>query len=180
MTQRVLGIDPGTQHLGYGLLEVKNWEGHYVTAGVLNASKSLSIGERLHRIHSELLQVVGSWRPDVIAVEEPFIPVEGAARGGYKTSVRSAIAVGQAQAVALLAAAQYNLPVFRYPPSQVKSAVSGYGQGSKDQVATMVGLLLKLPSPPEPSDAADALAVALCYIQQERLNSLTRTSPGPV
>jgi len=176
MTQRVLGIDPGTLHLGYGLIEVENWEGRYVTAGVLNAKKSLSLGERLHHIHTELLQLVELLHPDVIAVEEPFVPVEGAARGGAKANVRSAIAVGQAQAVALITAAHYGLPVFRYPPAQVKSAVSGYGQGSKGQVATMVGLLLTLPNPPKPSDAADALAVALCYVQQERLKSLIKTS----
>jgi crossover junction endodeoxyribonuclease RuvC len=112
-----------------------------------------------------------------MAVEEPFVPVQGAARGGPRANVRSAIAVGQAQAVALIVAAHYNLPVFRYAPAQVKSAVSGYGQGSKDQVATMVGLLLNLSKPPEPEDASDALAVALCYVQQERMNTLTRTSP---
>lgn len=177
MTQRVLGIDPGTLHLGYGLIEVDNWEGRYVTAGVLNAKKSLSLGERLHSIHSDLLQLVESLHPDVIAVEEPFVPVEGAARGGSKANVRSAIAVGQAQAVALIAAAHYSLPVFRYAPSQVKSAVSGYGQSNKAQVATMVGLLLGLANPPEPADASDALAVALCYVQQERLKSLTGTGP---
>ena len=175
MTQRVLGIDPGTLHLGYGLIEVDNWEGRYVTAGVLNAKKSLSLGERLHNIHAELLQLVETLHPDVIAVEEPFVPVEGASRGGPKANVRSAIAVGQAQAVALIAAAHYSLPVFRYAPSQVKSAVSGYGQSNKDQVATMVGLLLGLANPPEPADASDALAVALCYVRQERLKSLTGT-----
>ena len=110
MTQRVLGIAPGTLHLWYGLIEVDNWEGRYVTAGVLNAKRSLSLGERLHLIHSDLLQLVESLHPDIIAIEEPFVPVEGAARGGPKANVRSAIIVGQAQAVALIAAAHYGLP----------------------------------------------------------------------
>ena len=100
------------------------------------------------------------------------MPPEVSSRGGHRTSIRSAMAVGQAQAVALLAAAHYGLTVYRYAPTQVKSTVSGYGQGSKQQVAAMVGLLLNLPKPPEPADAADALAVALCYLQQERLNSM--------
>ena len=176
MSQRVLGVDPGTQHMGYGLIEVENWEGRYLAAGVLNAKKSLTIGERLHHIHAELLQLVESLHPDIIAVEEPFVPIQGTARGAPRANVRSAIAVGQAQAVALMVAAHYNLPVFRYAPAQVKSAVSGYGQGSKEQVATMVGLLLNLPSPPEPADASDALAVALCYVQQERTIFVTKTS----
>ena len=76
-------------------------------------------------------------------------------------------------APAVMVAAHYDLPVVRYPPTLVKSVVSGYGQGSKDQVATMVGLLLNLPTRPSPTDASDALAVALCYVQQERLKTLT-------
>ena len=172
MSQRILGLDPGTLQFGYGLLEAQQGEGSYVTAGVMKAPKSLALGERLYRIHTELLALVETWQPDIIAVEEPFVPPEVSGRGGHKTSIRSAIAVGQAQAVALLAAAHHGLPVYRYPPTQVKNAVSGYGQGSKQQVAVMVGLLLKLPKPPEPADAADALAVALCYLQQERLNSM--------
>ena len=173
MTQRILGIDPGTHHMGYGLIDVHNWEGHYVTAGVLNAKRTLSLGERLHHIHTKLLHVVEVWCPEAIAIEEPFVPIESATRGGPKANLRSAIAVGQAQAVALMVAAHYDLPVFRYPPTLVKSVVSGYGQGSKDQVATMVGLLLNLPTRPSPTDASDALAVALCYVQQERLKTLT-------
>ncbi len=172
MAQRILGIDPGTIQFGYGLLEADRGEGSYLTAGVIKAPRSMEIGGRLHRIHTELLALLETWRPDVVAVEEPFIPPEVASRGGHRTSVRSAMAVGQAQAVALLAAARYGLDVHRYPPSQVKSAVSGYGQGSKEQVAAMVGLLLGLSKPPEPVDATDALAVAICHLQHERLNTM--------
>ena len=172
MSQRIIGIDPGTLQFGYGLVD-SSGGGSYLAAGVLKAPRSLEIGQRLHRIHGELLDVMERWRPDVVAVEEPFIPPEVASRGGHGTSVRSAIAVGQAQAVALLAAAYYDLPVFPYPPAQVKRAVAGYGQGSKAQVATMVGMLLGLSKPPEPVDATDALAVALCYLHQERLRALT-------
>ena len=172
MGQRILGIDPGTLQFGYGLLEAERGDGSYLTAGVFKAPRSLEIGERLHRIHTELLALIESWRPDVVAVEEPFVPPEAAGGGGHRTSMRSAIAVGQAQAVALLAAARFGLPVYRYPPAQVKNAVSGYGQGSKQQVAVMVGLLLGLAKPPEPVDATDALAVALCHLQQDRLNAI--------
>ena len=172
MTQRILGIDPGTHHMGYGLIDVHNWEGHYVTAGVLNAKRTLSLGERLHHIHTKLLHVVEVWCPEAIAIEEPFVPIESATRGGPKANLRSAIAVGQAQAVALMVAAHYDLPVFRYPPTLVKSAVSGYGQGSKAQVATMVGLLLNLPTRPSPTDASDALAIGLCHLNQIKLEEL--------
>ena len=172
MGHRILGIDPGTLQFGYGLLEAERGDGAYVTAGVIKPPKSLEIGPRLHRIHEELLTLLETWRPDVVAVEEPFVPPEVAHRGGHRTSMRSAMAVGQAQAVALLAAAHHGLPVFRYPPAQVKRAVSGYGQGSKAQVAAMVGLLLRLPNPPEPADATDALAVAICHLQHERINTM--------
>ena len=173
MTQRVLGIDPGTHHMGYGLIDVHNWEAHYVIAGVLNAKRTLSLGERLDHIHTQLLHVVEVWHPEVIAIEDSFVPVEAVTRGGPKANIRSAIAVGQAQAVALMVAAHCDLLVFRYAPTLVKNAVSGYGQGSKEQVATMVGLLLDLPTTPSPTDASDALAVALCYVQQERFKALT-------
>lgn len=172
MGQRILGLDPGTLQFGYGLLEAGRGEGSYLTAGVIKGPRSMEIGERLHRIHTDLLALLETWRPDVVAVEEPFVPPEVASRGGHRTSIRSAMAVGQAQAVALLAAAHYGLPVHRYPPSQVKSAVSGYGQGSKEQVAAMVGLLLGLSEPPQPADATDALAVAICHLQRERLNTM--------
>lgn len=172
MGQRILGIDPGTLQFGYGLLDAEGGDGAYVTAGVIKAPKSLEIGPRLHRIHTELLSLMETWHPDIVAVEEPFVPPEVASRGGHRTSIRSAMAVGQAQAVALLAAAHFGLRVFRYPPTQVKSAVSGYGQGSKAQVAAMVGLILGLPKPPEPADATDALAVAICHLQHDRLNTL--------
>ncbi|MDE2801885.1 MAG: crossover junction endodeoxyribonuclease RuvC [Chloroflexota bacterium] len=172
MAQRILGIDPGTIQFGYGLLEADRGEGSYLTAGVIKAPRSLKIGERLHRIHTELLTLIETWRPDVVAVEEPFVPPEVAERGGARTSMHSAIAVGQAQAIALLAAAKHGLRVYGYPPTQVKSAVSGYGQGSKAQVAAMVGLLLGLQKPPEPVDATDALAVAICHLQHERLNTM--------
>ena len=172
MGQRIFGIDPGTLQFGYGLLEAEHGDATYVTAGVIKAPRSLEIGVRLYLIHTELLSLLKTWSPDIIAVEEPFVPPEVSSRGGHRTSIRSAMAVGQAQAVALMAAAHCSLPVYRYAPTQVKSTVSGYGQGSKQQVAAMVGLLLNLPKPPEPADAADALAVALCYLQQERLNSM--------
>ncbi len=172
MGQRILGIDPGTLQFGYGLLEAERGDAAYLTAGVFKAPRSLEIGKRLHRIHTELLSLLEAWRPDVIAVEEPFVPPEVASRGGHRTSIRSAMAVGQAQAIALLAAAHFGLPVHRYPPTQVKSAVSGYGQGSKEQVAAMVALLLGLSTPPQPADATDALAVAICHLQHERLNTM--------
>jgi crossover junction endodeoxyribonuclease RuvC len=106
------------------------------------------MAERRFALGPQLLNVVEVWHPEVMAIEEPFVPVEAATRGGPKANLRSAIAVGQAQAVALIVAAHYNLPVFHYPPTLVKNVVSGYGQGSKDQVATMVGLLLNLPTIP--------------------------------
>ena len=109
--------------------------------------------DRLHRIYTELCTLIERWRPAEVAVEDPFVA----------RNARSAFAIGEARAIALLAAAQAGLPVRAYPPAEVKLAVAGYGRGDKTQVAEMVRVQLSLAKAPEPSDAADALAVALCH-----------------
>jgi crossover junction endodeoxyribonuclease RuvC len=117
--------------------------------------------------------VLKAWRPDSVAIEEPFLPRSDDGFG-FRTSAKSAIAVGQAQAIALLAATQASLPVFRYTPAQVKRTVSDYGGGSKEQVQEMTRLLLGLAQRPEPADAADALAVAICHAQRMQSDRLLR------
>jgi len=160
--------------MGYGLLDVHGADARYLAAGAIAARASLPLGVRLSHLRVELLRLIQCWKPDLMAVEEPFVPVEGLGGGGYRTSVRSAIVVGQAQAVALMAAADHNLPVFRYPPARVKSLVAGYGRGSKTQVSEVVRMILGLKELPTPSDASDALAVALCHVQVERARALER------
>jgi crossover junction endodeoxyribonuclease RuvC len=148
----VLGIDPGIAVTGYGLVSLEGREHTCAGFGAIRTSERLSRGERLLEIHSGLLQVIREQAPHEVAIED-----------FYAGHVRAAVAVGEARAMALLAAAQAELPVSLHKPLEVKQFVTSYGQGSKEQVQEMVRALLALDQPPQPADAADALAVALCH-----------------
>ena len=178
MPERILGVDPGTIRMGYGLLEAQGADAAYVTCGVVTASASLTLAQRLWRLHLGLLEVVEREKPVVMAIEEAFVPEGRSAWGEQRSSVRSAMAVGQAGAVAMMTAAARGIPTFKYSPAQVKSAVSEYGRSSKEQVQEMVRITLGLAKAPSPSDAADALAVALCHLQQTRLDDPDHASQG--
>jgi crossover junction endodeoxyribonuclease RuvC len=157
---RVLGVDPGTKFMGFGVLDVDGDMPRCLDWGTLEGGNSKLVHERLYRIQTALIEVVERWKPDQLAIEEPFVaPARGA---------KSAVAVGQAQAVALLLAAPSGMEVHRYGPSQVKSAVANYGGGTKAQVQRTVQILLGLPREPMSEDASDALAVALCHLQYQR------------
>lgn len=160
----ILGIDPGTITTGYGLLEDRDGVVKAVDYGAISPPPRSPIGERLSFIYTNLLQIIGRYRPDVLAVEQPFI----------NKNVKSALAIGRSQAIAILAAAGNGIPVCEYTPAQVKQQVSNFGAGSKEQIQEMVKLQLDLPSIPQPDDAADALAVALCHSGQARLGRLLR------
>jgi len=158
-----LGIDPGTAIMGYGLVA---GDGRTLTAGdygALTTPKGMPSEERLCSLHTRLVELIRIHRPDAVAVEELF----------FNTNVRTAIGVGQARGVALLAAAQAGLRVSEYTPLQVKSAVVGYGKATKEQVQIMTTTLLRLRETPHPDDAADALAVAICHAHSARLDALT-------
>ena len=159
---RVLGIDPGTVRMGYALLldEPVAIEEY----GVLSQSRSLSLPMRLHRLHQDLMVLVDRLSPDEMALEEPFVSQDKNRRTG--------IAVGQAQAVGLIVAASADLLIRTYAPSTVKQAVTGYGGGSKSQVQEMVRLQLGLEEIPQPDDAADAIAVALCHLRTQETERL--------
>jgi crossover junction endodeoxyribonuclease RuvC len=148
----VLGIDPGLSVTGYGLVLWSNEEAQGVAYGALALKQRTPLPERLRQIHDGVGQVIAAWQPAEVAVEDFVVG-----------NVRAAVAIGEARAVVLLAAAQAGLPVFHYQPAQVKQFVTSYGGGQKEQVQEMVRMLLGLDEPPEPLDAADALAVALCH-----------------
>lgn len=154
----ILGVDPGTINLGYGVVDGEE-EMHMIDCGVINLPARLPIEERLRAIYNELNQIIAKHKPSEVAIEEPFI--------GH--NVRSAFAIGKAQAVAILAAINQGLPIFYYSPANIKQQITNYGQSDKQQVQEMVRVQLNLSEPPQPSDAADALAVAMCHIQQRRL-----------
>jgi crossover junction endodeoxyribonuclease RuvC len=174
--ERILGVDPGTIRMGYGLLEARGDTPGYLTCGVLTGGPSRALGERLWRLYQGLLEVVEAWKPAVVSMEEAFIPAGDTVGGGPRGSVRSAIMVGQAGAVVLLVAAAHGIPAFTYTPAQVKSSVTSYGRSDKRQVGEMVRLTLGLEQPPRSADAADALAVALCHLSQRREAELLRAA----
>jgi crossover junction endodeoxyribonuclease RuvC len=155
---RILGIDPGTINLGYGVVDGEE-EIRMVDCGVVSLSARLPMEKRLRSLYSELGKIITRHKPNEVAIEEPFI--------GH--NVRSAFAIGKAQAIAILAAANKGLPIYYYSPAKIKKQVTSYGQSDKQQVQEMVRVQLGLSEPPQPSDAADALAVAMCHIQQRRL-----------
>jgi len=159
---KILGIDPGTVTMGYGVVEVGEDEVTLIDYGALRSSERSPIGERLCFLYEELSKIISSYQPDVVAVEQPFMG----------KNVRSALAVGRAQAVAILAAAKRGIPTYEYTPTQVKQRVANYGASSKEQIQEMVRLQLGLAHVPEPSDAADALAVALCHRCEIHLSNL--------
>jgi crossover junction endodeoxyribonuclease RuvC len=154
---RVFGIDCGSNCTGYGVVDVQ--PGRYetrliaVAAGGLTLAGSQPLPLRLAYIFSELSALLQLHRPDVVAVEEVF----------YSVNAKSALKLGHVRGVALLAAAMQDLPVAEYAPLTIKSAVVGYGMAQKEQVQFMVARLLNLDRAPEPADAADALAIAICH-----------------
>jgi crossover junction endodeoxyribonuclease RuvC len=155
----ILGVDPGTIHLGYGVVDGEE-EMHMVDCGVINLPARLPMEERLRSLYNELNRIIARHKPREVAIEEPFI--------GH--NAKSAFAIGKAQAIAILAAVNQGLPVYYYSPAKVKQQITSYGQSDKQQVQEMVRVQLGLSELPQPSDAADALAVAMCHIQQRRLN----------
>jgi len=159
---RVLGIDPGTLNLGYGVVDEEGREMHMVDCGVLRSSAKLPLEQRLSALYHGLCEVVADCKPDEVAIEEPFVAA----------NVRSALSLGRAQAIAILAAANRKLPVFRYPPALVKQNVTNSGSSSKEQVQAMVRIQLGLDRSPESTDASDALAVAICHLHQRQLDCL--------
>jgi crossover junction endodeoxyribonuclease RuvC len=159
---RILGVDPGTVTMGYGVVEAAENEVALVDCGAFNSPARSPIGERLSYLYGKLLEVISRYQPDAVAVEQPFVA----------KNVKSALAVGKAQAVAILAAAGKGISVYEYTPAQVKKRVANYGASSKEQVQEMVRLQLGLPEVPQPNDAADALAVAICHLREIHLDSL--------
>jgi len=159
---RVLGIDPGTLNLGYGVVDEEGDGMTMVACGVLSLPSKVPVERRLSSFYKELGEIVARYRPDEVAIEEPFVA----------GNARSALAIGRAQAIAILAAADKNLPISRYLPKQVKQRVTTYGGSDKEQVQEMVRLQLGLAQPPQPNDAADALAVAICHLQQKHIERL--------
>jgi len=159
---RILGVDPGTVIFGYGIIDSIEDEVKLVHYGVIRCPSRLEMPQRLCTLHSELTKIVREYLPEVMAVETPFVG----------ENIKSALAIGKAQAVALLVSAQNNIPVFEYSPATIKSHVTDYGASSKEQIQEMVKLLLDMDDIPQPSDSADALAAAICHLRESSWGGL--------
>jgi crossover junction endodeoxyribonuclease RuvC len=151
---KVFGIDPGSDRTGYGCVETDGSRHRIVTSGAITAIKLATFPEKLLQIHRRLSVLIADCRPDCVAIENLF----------HAVNVRSALKLGHARGVAMLAAVEAGVPVFEYTPAEIKHAVVGYGRAEKRQVQQMVKLILGLAELPTPHDAADALAVAICHV----------------
>jgi len=155
---RVFGVDCGTEFTGYGVVEVDETTRtprlRYLCAGAVRLSKKDRTAAKLVQIYAELTALIQLWQPETVAIEEVF----------FSANAKSALKLGQVRGVALLAAANCGVDIAEYAPLKIKNAVVGYGLAAKEQVQFMVARLLELERAPEPADAADALAVAICHI----------------
>jgi len=151
---RIFGIDPGSERTGYGCVETDGGRHRLIVCGAITARAAQGFPERLANIHRELTALLAECRPDCVAIENLF----------HATNARSALKLGHARGVAMLAAVEAGCPIAEYTPTEIKRAVVGYGRAEKHQVQEMIKLLLGLETAPSPHDAADALAVAICHL----------------
>lgn len=155
----ILGIDPGSRFCGYGILQLEKRT--IVAAGcdVIRINEKLDLSLRLRILHEEMSKIIDTYKPDVVAVESIF----------YGKNIQSAFTLGHARGVILLAIAEKGIPFCEYSPREVKKAVVGNGNASKKQIRYMVQQIIKLKTPPQNEDSADALAIALCHFQRFKL-----------
>ena len=149
----ILGIDPGTAITGYGVVDYIGNRHRMIAYGVISSDKKEEPASRLNKIYEGIQQLIDMHKPEAMAIEELF----------FNKNVKTALQVGQARGVALLAAQRKGLPLFEYTPLQVKQAVVGYGRAEKKQIQFMVKAILNLQEIPRPDDAADDLAIAICH-----------------
>lgn len=159
---RILGLDPGTATTGYGIIDALDGRLQVVTYGVITTPARDSVSQRLQTIYQQLNQILTTYQPDTAGIEEVF----------FGRNITTAINVGQARGVLILALANANIPIAEYSPPRIKDAVTGYGKANKAQVQLMVRNLLDLEETPRPDDAADGLAIALTHYQYQRFESL--------
>lgn len=157
-----IGIDPGTAICGYGIVELQGSRLKAYAYGAVQTSPQLTSAERLQIIHSEIAGLIQKFTPDIMGIEQLF----------FNKNIRTALPVGQARGVIMLAAAQNNLCIAEYTPLQVKQAVTGYGRAAKEQVIYMAERLLNLSHKPSPDDVADALAVAICAVHSSKMGNV--------
>ena len=161
---KVFGIDPGSERTGFGCVDSDGRHHRLIRCGAIRAGAGAAFPDRLGAIFRSLVHEIDACRPDCVAIENLF----------HAVNVRSALKLGHARGVAMLAAVESGVPVLEYTPTEIKRAVVGYGRAEKSQVQQMVKLLLGLDRVPSPHDAADALAVAICHLHQSGAVSRAR------
>jgi crossover junction endodeoxyribonuclease RuvC len=169
-TVRVLGVDPGSDTTGYGVIDSDGRHYDLIEYAAIRGPKHLSFAERLLAISIKLEEVIERLNPQACAVEDTF----------YAVNVKSALKLGQARGAVLVAAARAGIQVFEYSPLEIKSALVGYGRAEKQQVQEMVRVLLGMKTVPEPLDASDALAIAICHVNIASTRALIDQSAGPL
>lgn len=158
----ILGVDPGTAITGYGVVESDGDALQMIASGAITTPSDWELPRRLQHIHAELAALIARYQPTDAVVEKLF----------FSKNVRTALSVGQARGVALLAAAQASLAIHEYTPLQIKQAVVGYGRAEKMQIQQMIKVLLQLDHIPQPDDAADALAIAICHAHSAKFERM--------
>jgi len=161
----ILGIDPGTNVMGYGVIHIKGTDAKLVCMDILSFKKSPTHTIKLKSIFEETTRIIEQYRPDEVALEAPF----------FGKNVQSMLKLGRAQGISMAAALHRNLPVFEYSPKKIKQSITGKGTSSKEQVALMLQRILAFESLPNLLDATDALAVAMCHYFQNRMPSGNKT-----
>jgi crossover junction endodeoxyribonuclease RuvC len=158
----VLGIDPGIAIIGYGLIQTDNYNDyHPIDFGAITTQSNLPDSDRLVILFNALEDLLNQYEIQSSAVEKLF----------FQKNVKTALSVGQARGVTILALAQNKIPISEYTPNEIKQTICGYGNAGKQQIQRMVQTLLELPTPPQPDDAADALAVAICHIHHKSFDN---------
>ena len=169
-TVRVLGVDPGSDTTGYGVIDSDGRHYDLIEYAAIRGPKHLRFAERLLAISLKLEEVIERLNPQACAVEDTF----------YAVNVKSALKLGQARGAVLVAAARAGIQVFEYSPLEIKSALVGYGRAEKQQVQEMVRVLLGMKTVPEPLDASDALAIAICHVNIASTRALIDQNAGPL
>ena len=158
----IIGIDPGLVNTGYGIISIQNNNPSIIDFGIIKPNSKEVISKRLFTIFSDVSELIELYKPDVFSIEEVF----------YSKNFKSALMLGHARGAAILAAAKYNLPVFEYSAKKVKQSITGNGNADKTQLQYMIKQIFKLKQIPSPLDASDALGIALCHLNQMKLNEL--------
>ena len=159
---RILGIDPGIAIVGYGVVDKEGNSYKTIAYDAVTTRAHTPLPERLELVYNGVNEIIKQYKPDVMSIEELF----------FNNNAKTALTVGQARGVIILAAMQNNIPVYEYTPLQVKQALTGYGRASKTQIQQMMKSMLGLSAIPKPDDVADALAIAVCHGNSMRFNSI--------